>query len=504
MTKGWIRTRNMMPVNSADIPVHSMAELVENTVKLMPGKRLVMFFGVPKPDKQSETVRVYTVLADDEKSILYISSADASKGVSYPSLTVSFPSFQNFERLLWEEYGIIPNGHPWLKPVRYPSNRYDKSQNINNYPFFKMKGSSIHEVAVGPVHAGVIEPGHFRFECSGEIIKHLEIQLGYQHRAIEQYFISPGISLKSKTVYAEAIAGDSAVAHANAYAHAVEGLANMPLPPKVLCVRAVALELERIAMHLADLSALCNDVAYLTGSAVFGAQRTKVINTLLAICGNRFGKGLVIPGGVKYDISSSLFTEIRKTLSEVMVTVDPMAEMMFSSTNILGRFEDTGILPANDARQLGIVGLSARASGISIDVRADHPFGIYKYCPTHKLTMGSCDIFARAYLRFLEIKSAFKFINEQLDLFSSYNELSLNDAPAPAPDMMVVSLVEGWRGEIAHAAMTDKKGNLVSYRIKDPSFNNWFALMLAVRENEISDFPICNKSFNLSYCGHDL
>jgi Ni,Fe-hydrogenase III large subunit len=239
------------------------------------------------------------------------------------------------------------------------------------------------------------------------------------------------------------------------------------------------------------------------GQAVFGATRTLVINTSLALCGSRFGRGLVRVGGAAHDIDGSLADAMRKTLTKVQGDADLMCETMFESPSVLSRLEKTGVVTRSQALQAGLVGMAARASGVSLDVRADHPFGIYRSFPIYKVALDSGDVFARAYIRAVEIRQSIRFILEQLDNFPDGDTFTQPEERL-RPDSLVVSMVEGWRGETAHAAVTDGKGNLVRYKIKDPSFQNWFGLALAVRDNGISDFPLCNKSFNLSYCGNDL
>jgi Ni,Fe-hydrogenase III large subunit len=357
-------------------------------------------------------------------------------------------------------------------------------------------------VGVGPIHAGIIEPGHFRFSCYGENIHYLEIELGFQHRGVEKLFLQK----KNNPVYleklAESICGDSVIGHASSFNSAIESLGEISIPRRAKLIRAIALELERIAVHLGDLSALAGDVAYLTGNAVFGALRTKVINTTMAICGNRFGRGLLSAGGVNYDISPELRDNILSTISRLDDEVSLAAEVYFSSASVLERFEKTGIVDFETALEIGMVGPAARASGVAIDVRSDHPFGAYDFFPVHKLTLKSGDVFARAYIRFIEIQQSIRIINEQLNNLTE-GGLKKNFSSLK-PNRLVVSMTEGWRGEIVHVVITGAKGEIKKVKIKDPSFHNWLALAIAVRENGISDFPLCNKSFNLSYCGFDL
>ena len=494
----WAEIKNLQAVKIADIPCLPCDFLRGQTISaLANGWRVVQFFG---NHTQAGTV-LYVVLADDDHSRLYVSSTRFQGDSDYPAFTPGAPALHLFEREFYEQFGIEPLGHPWLKPVRRGI-AGSLAEGENTYPFFRMEGEEVHEVGVGPIHAGIIEPGHFRFSCHGEEVHHLEIQHGFQHRGVEDLFIRqaarPGFLLR----LAESIAGDSVIGHAGTYVRAIEALGNITVTRQAMIIRTIALELERVAMHLGDLSALANDVAYVTGNAAFGALRTRVINTSLAICGSRFGRGLLTPGGVNFGISPELREEIRTIISGLEEDTDLAAEVLFASASVLSRFEKTGIISEETARQIGMVGPAARASALPVDVRADHPYGGFSYFPVHKMTMNSGDVFARAYIRRVEIKQSLRIIREQLGALNGGELKKL--CLAPAAGVLVVSLAEGWRGEIAHIAITDATGKLQRYKIKDPSFHNWFALALAVRKNGISDFPVINKSFNLSYCGMDL
>lgn len=512
----WVVTKNNKAIKLAEIPQMSIEEIRKGIVKRCIGwhYRVVSLFGV----KEKDGVTLYVVLADDEKSRLFISSSFLGSRKSYPAITQDVPSFHVFEREFYEEFGIVPTNHPWLKPVRYAHNREvsDKFQTMKNYPFFKMQGDEVHEVAAGPVHAGIIEPGHFRFMCNGENVYHLEIQLGYQHRGVERLFETdnngnaPNLFeyLRLKSHLAESIVGDSVIAHTTAYANAMEALLDIKISKRAMSIRAISLELERIAMHIGDLGSISNDIAYLMGNAVFGAARTLVINTTMAICGNRFGRGLIQVGkGVAFDIDVELREKIKTTLVKVERDVTCMIEIMISQASVLSRLEHTGVVNSDDAVKIGMLGFPARSSGLFLDVRSDHPYGIYKYSPVYPMTMETGDVFARTYIRFVEIKQSIRFILEQIDNLQQEKGTSYKAQVTRHKSLensMVVSMVEGWRGEIVHTVLTNQNSDIIRYKIKDPSFCNWYGLAIAMRNNGISDFPLCNKSFNLSYCGNDL
>ncbi len=417
--------------------------------------------------------------------------------MQYQSLSMEFPAFHLFERELWEEFGVTPLGHPWLKPVRFP---IGGQQSMEQYPFFSSESSALHEVGVGPVHAGVIEPGHFRFICHGERIEHLEIQLGYQHRGIMN-LLSQG-DIRQKMPLAECIAGDTAIGHGLAYCSAIETLCNVSVPTALQTVRLIALELERIAMHLADLSALAGDIAYLSGQNFFAALRTTIINSSLAICGSRFGKRWLKPGGINYGLSKEQNSLLRSTLEEAGRQIERCTRAMFADAGVLNRFDSTGSVSKKAALELNFSGVTAKASGLAIDARCDFPLSAYtEFSP---LCLDSGDVFARASIRAKEIEQSLDMIAHMLSTLPPVSAKDSVSLPPPMPDKLCIAITEGWRGRIVHVVKTDSESGTEFYRVIDPSLHNWFALALAVRNEGISDFPLCNKSFDLSYCGTDL
>lgn len=416
---------------------------------------------------------------------------DFPSDLAYSSLSRQYPSFQMFEREIYEDYGIVPQGHPWLKPVRH------SKTDVADHPFFSSASPLLHEVGVGPVHAGVIEPGHFRFICRGEVVENLEIQLGYQHRGVIK-LLEEG-DLQAKVQVAECIAGDTAIGHALAYCMVVEALSDAV--PAAIPIRAIALELERVAMHLADLSALAGDVAFIMGQNLFAALRTTIINSTLAICGSRFGKRWLSPGGVNYGISDSQRDVLQAALLQAGKQIHDTGMGMLANTSVLSRFDDTGKVSLEAAKALGFTGIAAKCCGVAIDARADFPFiSIPGFAP---LTETSGDVYGRANLRFMEIEQSLRIVQDLLSELPS-SQVLRNELKPLLPDKIAIAVVEGWRGRIVHVAATDSDARTRFYRITDPSLVNWQALEMAVKHEGISDFPLCNKSFDLSYCGSDL
>ena len=443
------------------------------------------------------------VLADDRRRLLGLLCAAIPLDNRYPALTPDLPQAQAFEREMLEEHGIVPEGHPWLKPLRRHAELetpWDACVGPDGYPFFRVEGPGIHEVAVGPVHAGIIEPGHFRFQCHGETVLHLEIQLGYQHRAAEALLLRS--SPARRLAIAETIAGDTSVGHALAYSMALEALTGSAPPSQAEAVRGIALELERLANHVGDLGALCNDVGYLPGASWFGRLRGEFLNLSLEICGSRFGRGLVIPGGVRFDLPAAGRENFLARLQAADTDLRHIADVVFQTPAVVSRFEGTGVVTTAMAEMLGMVGVAARASGCARDVRRDHPAGIFLRTGLDPATASSGGVMARAQIRRREAESSIAFVHEQVEaLPDGARSVALGEV---RPHSLAVALVEGWRGEIVHVAATDHKRELAAYKVVDPSFHNWLGLAMALRGGQISDFPLCNKSFNLSYAGHDL
>ncbi len=412
----------------------------------------------------------------------------------YPSLSVDFPAFQMFERELYEEFDILPVQHPWLKSVRHPIHGKVK---IEDYPFLQSESSLIHEVGVGPVHAGVIEPGHFRFLMRGEIVEHLEIQLGWQHRGLIP-MLTAG-ALPSRIHLVESIAGDSVIGHGTAFCHAVESLSD--LESKGNDIRAILLELERVAMHLSTLSALAGDVAYIMGQNLFAALRTTVVNSTLSICGSRFGKRALSVGGVNYPLSKALIDTLKHKLERCATQTRYSAEAMFANSSVVSRFDDTGRVSKADALRFGFSGISAKASGIGVDARVDFPIRDFPGLLVH--TQSSGDVYARAHLRYTEAMQSLALVLELLDKVDPAAPVR-STPKALIPNRIAISIVESARGRIVHIVKAKDEQSALWYRVVDPSLINWQALSIAVAGEQVSDFPLCNKSFDLSYCGSDL
>lgn len=471
--------------------------------------RLLACFALP--DHGSH--RIIAVVGNAKSQTLLLASSVVYG--EYESFTPVLPMCHWFEREIAEQYAITPLHHPWLKPIRFHHADATNSD-VWNRPltnpitpadtaYFTIQGPAEHEVAVGPVHAGVIEPGHFRFQCLGEDVHHLEISLGYQHRGIEKA-LEGGPSLRTSHI-AETAAGDSSIAGAWNYASLIESLGNLTPSADTLRLRAILLEFERLANHIGDLGALAGDVAFLPTQSYCGRIRGEYLNMTAEITGNRFGRNMILPGGMAHALLPQQVTKILAWMRKTYQDLQQALQLLFDEPSVLDRFENTGAVSSHVAQEIGLVGTAARAAGLGVDARVDFPRANTPHPdPTNpKGRIG--DVFHRAKIRLDEINTSHAWLFAMLESIESTGLIDVtpaSTAPSLKPNAFALAITEAWRGELVHIAITDSNGHFRRYKIIDPSFHNWFGLALALRHEQISNFPICNKSFNLSYCGHDL
>jgi len=493
--------RNRRAVSFAAIPEEPMSRFRDTVLQAVrDGWRVVALFGSPESGGHT---RLVAVLGEDARGELGVLSTVVSG--AYPSLTPECPEVHLFEREIAEQCGVVPEGHPWLKPVRrhpvdHGSSPGGAVQDRERYEFFQVHGEEVHEVAVGPVHAGIIEPGHFRFQAHGEEVLFLEIMLGYQHRGVER--LLEARRWPEAVLVAESIAGDTVIGHASAACGAIEALARSRKTPRAQTIRGIALELERVANHIGDLGAIAGDIAYQPAAAFFGRMRGECLNLLMTLSGNRYGRGLIRPGGVRFDIPPEMAVEMRSRLQVLAEELSGVGHLMLKNASVQARLEGVGVVSRQSCIDLGLVGVAARACEVPRDVRHDHPYGVFRFAHVPVATAWAGDVLARTLVRWLEVQRSLAFVIEQVSALPRGGILA--ECNALRPSELVVALEEGWRGEIAHVVITDDAGQVRRHKVVDPSFHNWGAVAAAMPGNQISDFPLCNKSFNLSYAGHDL
>ena len=500
----YITHNNASAVKLSDIPVVDYTELYNDLAERMNDSRyhVAHYFAT----EHEMGLKFYLIILDDLSGEVLISSFIPdyyTRGLA--SLTALHAEFHPFEREMYELYGIPFNNHPWLKPLRFSHDRRNRESTMDSYPFYQMEGDELHEVNVGPIHAGIIEPGAFRFICNGEQVLHLEIALGYQHRGVESEMTRDDNKLR-QTLIAESIAGDTAVGHATAYAELIEKLGEERIDEELKLERMIALELERIAMHIADTGALATDIGFQLYQVACEALRTVTINTTQAWCGNRFGKSMIRPFGTNHPLTTEKIETICKNITDVRRRYNELREDILADNTLLARFEQCGLVSTEEMQRIGGVGMAARSSNLKRDIRASHPSGYYATELKHEPVLKShCDVMSRLATRLDEVLQSADYVLNTLKSYKPTEKLRppQYDAKLEA-DALSFSLIEGWRGEICHVALTNSEGRITKYKIKDPSVHNWLGLAIAVRSEGISDFPINNKSFNLSYCGHDL
>ncbi len=424
-----------------------------------------------------------------------------------PSLAALSFSASRFERELADLFGIKLIGHPFVRPLvrhqHWPETWHPMRLNAGPppqmrpdappFPFVEVAGAGVYEIPVGPVHAGLIEPGHFRFSVVGETILKMKARLWFLHRGIEKLF--EGRTLVSAVPLAERISGDTAVAHSLAYCLAVEDALQIEIPVEAQVLRAILVELERVTNHVADLGALCNDVGFGIAHARALVLREHLLRLANEITGHRLLRGAILPGAVTL---RRLPTET--DLAEIAVEVHDLISLATSNTVVMDRFRGTAVLRREDAEAIGVLGVIARASGISTDARVNHPF-VDLGAGFEPVVREGGDVLARFMVRAGEITASLRLISE---LTGRTRSLKVSAGEVPRRGGSGLGITEGWRGAIVHRVEIDSSGYLTRCKIVDPSFLSWPALSVALADTIVPDFPLANKSFNLSYAGNDL
>jgi Ni,Fe-hydrogenase III large subunit/Ni,Fe-hydrogenase III component G len=432
----------------------------------------------------------------------------------FPSLATRWYLASRFEREIHDLFGLVPTVHPDLRrlplhqfwpPDCHPllkdaDFRRDFHDDGKPYPFRRVDGEGVYEITVGPVHAGIIEPGHFRFSVDGETIINLESRMYFVHKGIEKLFESATTAQGLK--FAERISGDSSVAHALAYCQAVESLAGVSIPPRAAYLRVVLLELERLYNHIADVGAICTDTGFAFANAHALRLREDLLRLNARLFGHRLLRDSLVPGGVARDLSAERIADARGSIARIIADFDEIVEIATGNGLVLDRLHGTGRLNEQTAREMQVVGVAARASGMSKDARRDHPFAAYAELSPRVVVRAEGDVWARMMVRVEEANEAARLITSALAALPG-GGLAAPLGALPEGEG-VFGLVEGWRGPIWHWVVAGKNNTLQRVKIKDPSFANWPALNYAILENIVPDFPLVNKSFNLSYAGNDL
>jgi Ni,Fe-hydrogenase III large subunit len=444
---------------------------------------------------------------------LLLSLPLADPDVPYPGLEQRFPSAARMQRAMADLSGVRSSDtdtRPWLRHQAWPPGfrplidppalvtTYETG--VDRYPFVRVEGDGVHEIAVGPVHAGVIEPGHFRFSVVGEKVLRLEERLGYVHKGIERRFTE--LSLLEAHRLAARVSGDSAVAFSWAYCQALEGIAGVDIPPRAAALRGLYLELERIANHLGDLGALGNDAGFAFGLAQFSRLKEQLLRACASALGERYLMGAIVPGGTRADLSASAAQHLRSALEGIRAEVTVLQAVYEEHEGLRDRFSGAGTVAPALAARLGLAGLAGRASGQAFDLRVDLPCPPYVEVPVQKMVQSAGDVAARVTVRFDELGESCRCAHSLLEGLPPGPYRA--PIPVPAEGTLGVGLIEGWRGPVLVGLEAGAAGAIARCHPHDVSWQNWPALEHAIIGNIVPDFPLINKSFNLSYSGHDL
>ncbi len=510
------RLEGVQPVRPDEIYFDAQMELVPGFCAQLYKRwhgRLVSLFG---EDARAEAgvFRLYYVFALDERHgflILRVPVAAARPQVI--SLTNALPAVNWQEREIQDLFGLELEGHPnprrcalhddWPKvhPLRKD---FDLKTVLppfqgERHKFRQVEGEGVFQVPVGPVHAGIIEPGHFLFSVAGEPVLYLQIRLFYTHKGTEKLF--ENLPLAHCVSLAEGISGDSSFAHATAFCHAVERAAGVEAPPRARALRSLCLELERLYNHIADIGAIATDVAFVVANAHAMRLKESVLRLNERLVGNRLLRGMAWPGGARFDWDPGQLDALARFARELRPQFDALVDLIRASSSTRDRLETTGILRPEIARDLGVVGIAGRASGFDHDLRRDFPHAAYGRIKFTVPVYRQGDVFARMQVRIDEVRESLGIIAQLLEQVPA-GPVRL-PVPALSPGAAALGWAEGWRGEIFHWIRAGDNGRLARCKIKDPSLQNWPALSEAILGNIIPDFPVINKSFNLSYSGTD-
>ncbi len=475
--------------------------------------RLVSLFADDAREQKSVFHVYYVFALDSAHGFLILRVPISPEQPVLVSLSNALPAVNWQEREIQDLFGIRLEGHPnprrcalhddW--PQVYPLRKDFALKTVlpafkgERHKFREVEGEGVFHVPVGPVHAGIIEPGHFLFSVAGEPVLYLQIRLFYTHKGTEKLF--ENIPLEHGVRLAESVSGDSSFGHATAFCHAIERAAGIVAPPRARALRSICLELERVYNHIADTGAIATDVAFVVGNAHAMRLKERVLRLNEELAGNRLLRGMACLGGVRFDLDAAQATAIRRFAAELGPDFDRMVDLIRESSSTRDRLETTGRLKPETARDLGVVGIAGRASGFDHDLRRDFPHAGYDKVSFKVPVYAEGDVFHRMQVRVDEVRQSLSIL-EQLAAELPVGQIRTKVPPLPE-NVTALGYVEGWRGEIFHWIRTSSNNRLARCKVKDPSLQNWPALSEAILGNIIPDFPVVNKSFNLSYSGTD-
>jgi Ni,Fe-hydrogenase III large subunit len=454
-----------------------------------------------------EAAAVHMALLDEGVGDIAVVSTSANDG-TYPSVAARHPPALRLERAIRDLFGLeatgTPDSRPWLDigfwEVRHPLGSKQAAEPHASYAFLPAEGEALHQIPVGPVHAGIIEPGHFRFTANGEHVVRLEQRLGYVHKGIES--LLAGGTLEKGARLACRTSGDSAVAYAYAFALAAEAALSLSAPPRARFLRALMAELERLANHFGDIGAICNDASFSLMHAQCGILRERTLRAAEACFGHRLMMDMIVPGGVARDISADGVTRVQALLAEAGRVFPELIELYDNTASLQDRTVTTGIVRPDYARQFGAGGYVGRASGRAFDARRNVAYAPYGDLTFEVPVLEAGDVNARVWIRIREVEQSLSLIAQLLSRLPSGD--TMTTIPSDVGSGEGLGLVEAFRGDVLVWLRFDGNGRIARCHMRDASWFQWPLLETAIEDNIVADFPLCNKSFNCSYSGHDL
>lgn len=457
---------------------------------------------------------IYYSFGDTIDHIVLVLRVELGDALAFPSIVNEVHEASWYEKEIYSLFGLTPEGHPHLQRVLVHENwpadvfplRKDVAWNIRpetayeSFPFSTVEGEGIYEVPVGPIHAGIIEPGHFRFSMAGEEIVQLEARLGWVHKGIEKLFET--LPLEKKVQLSERISGDSTIGHSLAFCQGVESMAAVTVPARAQHLRVMCAELERLANHMNDIGLIMLGTAYNFGSSQLARIRERVMQLNEQLTGSRYMRGMVVLGGVSHDVSDVALAGAKTELTSIRKDFDDVMRICRGNITMINRMEGSGAIDQLAAIDHGIQGVAAKAMGVSRDARKEFPYALYGDLKFEIPTQEAGDVCARWMVRVLEVPEIFTLLDQVLGAIPAGQINTAIPAVLPA-NMITHGITEGWRGTIVHTILTNNQGEITRVQVRDPSFLNWHAVKYAVKGNVLLDFPLINKSFNLSYSGYD-
>lgn len=493
------------------------APLVAHYLHTKPDLRgsLSLLWAVDHRPREARYELLYLFTLEERRDWVVLATELLGSSRHFRSITPAIHAAKWYEREIRDMFGLIPVGHPDMRRLvrheHWPKGTHPLKKDFRwdtvlarvqgQYAFRHIEGEGVFEVPVGPIHAGIIEPGHFRFSVAGEPIMQLEVRHFWKHRGVEKLFEQ--MTLTDAVSLAERVSGDTTVGHSLAYCQAVETLLGIEAPPRARYLRSLFLELERLHNHLGDVGAICNDTAYALAHAHCGRMKERIMQLNDRLTGSRFLRGVICPGGVSLDVSERQLQDVAAELDAIEPDFTELERILFANASLTDRLETTGVLTERTAWDHAVMGVVGRASGIDRDIRRDRPFAAYGELQPKVPVYRYGDVRARMRVRMDEIHESMRLIREIRKRIPP-GLVAATPSRTPEAGEWALSAVEGWRGEILYMVMAGTGGRIHRCKVRDPSFVNWPAIQWAVLGNIVPDFPLINKSFNLSYAGNDL